>query len=163
MRIWVSILLWTILGFSAINSVALAAKEQNANEFNAKAFAQNYFNAWAASQSPKATKKDIEHYLSFLVDDIGHQHLPYDADDTRSSDGKKSMRKGMGYYLGLHTQYKGTLIGVTLGDGVVVIQYDTDATGVHPQTKDVITIKHRTLEVLEIENGKVSVIRKYSE
>jgi len=158
MKIVISILFWTILGLSSINSAALAAKE-----FNGKVFAQNYFSAWEASQSPQATKKDIEHYLSFLVDDIGHQHLPYDADDTRSTNGKKNMRKGMGHYLGVHTKYKGTLLDVSLGHGVVVIRYDTEATGVHPQTKEVMVLKYQTLEVLEIEEGKVSVIRKYSE
>jgi len=158
MKILVSILLWTILALLSINSAALVAKE-----FNANAFAQNYFSAWAASQSPQATKKDIEHYLSFLVDDIGHQHLPYDTDDTRNTNNKESMRKGMGHYLGVHTNYKGTLLDVTLGHDVVVIRYDTEATGVHPQTKEVMVLKYQTLEVLEIENSKVSVIRKYSE
>lgn len=135
----------------------------SATEFNAKEFANNYFNAWAATQSPTATKQDIEHYLSFLVDDIGHQHLPYDSDDTRTADGKKSMRKGMNHYLGLHTSYTGTLVDITSGFGVVVIRYDTQAAGVHPQTKKVMTLNFHTMEVLEIENGKVSVIRKYSE
>ncbi|MDG1752684.1 MAG: nuclear transport factor 2 family protein [Thalassotalea sp.] len=158
MKILESTLLWIGLLLPS-----MMVTELNANEFNAKSFGQNYFNAWVASQSPHATKKDIEHYLSFLVDDIGHQHLPYDSDDARSSDGKNSMRKGMGYYLGGHTKYEGTLIDITTGHGVVVIRYDTDATGVHPQTKEVIVLKYRTLETLEIEDGKVSVIRKYSE
>jgi hypothetical protein len=65
----------------------------------------------------------------------GHQHLPYDSDDTRSPEGKNNMREGMSHYLGAHTEYTGELISDS----------------------------YRTLEVLEIENGKVSVIRKYSE
>ncbi|MDG1752686.1 MAG: hypothetical protein P8I03_13665 [Thalassotalea sp.] len=57
--------------------------------------------------------KDIEYYLSLLIDDIGHQHLPFDSDDSRNSDGKSLMRKGMNHYLGRHTEYKGTLVSVT--------------------------------------------------
>lgn len=146
-----------------ILSILLGLTNANATDFNAKEFAHTYFSAWIATQSPNASKQDIENYLALLVDDIGHQHLPYDSDDTRTADGKQSMRKGMNYYLGLHTSYNGTLIDTTSGFGVVVIQYDTQATGVHPQTKEEVTMKHRTMEVLEIENGKVSVIRKYSE
>jgi len=153
MKVILSILLWAALGLTP----------SNAAEFNAKAFANNYFNAWIATQSPSATKQDIENYLSLLTDDVGHQHLPYDPDDARTADGKSSMREGMNHYLGVHTKYKGTLVGLTLGYGVIVLQYDTEATGVHPQSKELISLNYRTTEVLEIEKGKVSVIRKYSE
>ena len=153
MKIFVSILLWNILSLASISAA----------EFKPKEFANNYFNAWTATQSPKATMKDIEHYLSFLAEDLGHQHLPYDSDDSRNPDGKNNMRKGMNHYLGVHTEYTGQLVNIALGYGVMVIQYDTLATGVHPQTKELITQEYRTLEVLEIESGKVSVIRKYSE
>jgi hypothetical protein len=67
----------------------------NADEFNPEQFAKDYFSAWAATQSPTATEKDLEHYLSFLADDVGHQHLPYDTDDSRQADGKESMREGI--------------------------------------------------------------------
>ncbi len=153
MKTIISILLWLTLGGPSIQAA----------EFNAKEFAHSYFGAWTASQSPQATKEDIEHYLSFLTEDVGHQHLPYDPDDNRSTEGKNNMRKGMNHYLGVHTEYAGTLVSITLGYDVVVIQYDTVATGVHPQTKEVIVQKYQTLEVLEIEKDKVSVIRKYSE
>ena len=153
MKMFILILLWALLIPSNINAA----------EFNGKEFANNYFNAWGATQSPKATKIDIENYLSFLTPDVGHQHLPYDPDDARHPAGKNKMRKGMSYYLGSHTEYIGTLINITVGYGVVVIEYDTLSKGVHPQTKEVITQKYRTLEVLEIEDSKVSVIRKYSE
>jgi ketosteroid isomerase-like protein len=135
----------------------------NAGEFDADQFAKDYFNAWAATQSPAATSGDIEHYLSFLTEDVGHQHLPYDPDDTRSPDGKENMREGMSYYLGAHTEYSGELISHTVGHDVVVIKYKTSSKGTHPQTKEVIAQSYLTMEVLEIENGKVSVIRKYSD
>ncbi|MBL4660115.1 MAG: hypothetical protein JKY19_07145 [Alcanivoracaceae bacterium] len=145
-----------VLIFSSINPIA-------AQEFNPQKFAKGYFNAWLATQSPNATKENIEHYLTFLADDVGHQHLPYDPEDTRSPDGKSKMRKGMNYYLGSHTEYEGKLISLTDGYNVIVIKYQTSLKGIHPQTKQVIAQNYLTIEVLEIENGKVSVIRKYSE
>ena len=154
MKIVLSI--WLVLISSTINAA-------HAEEFNPEKFAKDYFTAWTATQRPTATKENIEYYLSFLTEDVGHQHLPYDPDDTRSPDGKENMREGMSYYLGGHTEYKGNLISHTDGYGVVVIKYETSAKGIHPQTKQEITQNFLTLEVLEIENGKVSVIRKYSE
>lgn len=131
--------------------------------FDPEAFAKSYFNAWTASQRPDATKADLEHYLSFLSEDVGHQHLPYDPDDSRSPEGKKNMREGMSYYLGAHTEYSGKLISHANARDVVVIKYGTSSKGIHPQTKQVVEQHHLTMEVLEIENGKVSVIRKYSD
>ena len=135
----------------------------NAEEFNSEKFAKDYFEAWTATQSPTVTNENLEQYLSFLTDDIGHQHLPYDPDGSRSPDGKENMREGMSYYLGGHTEYSGELISYTVGHNVIVLKYETSAKGIHPQTKEVMTLNFVTVEVLEIENGKVSVIRKYSE
>jgi hypothetical protein len=135
----------------------------NAEDFNPEKFAKDYFNAWTATQSPTATKEDLEHYLSFLSEDVGHQHLPYDPDDSRTPNGKQNMREGMTYYLGGHTEYSGKLISHSDGYGVVVIKYESSSKGIHPQTKQVVIQNNSTLELLEIENGKVSVIRKYSE
>ncbi len=154
MKLFISI--FFVWFFSAVSA-------ENSGDFNPEQFAKSYFNAWTATQSPTAKKEDIEHYLSFLTEDVGHQHLPYDSDDSRSSGGKESMREGMGYYLGLHTEYLGKLVSHTSGHGVVVIKYETSSKGIHPQTKQVIVQNYLTLEVLEIEQGKVSVIRKYSE
>ena len=44
---------------------------------------QKYFDIWTATQAVGATEKDIENYLDLLVSDIGHQHFPYDKDDSR--------------------------------------------------------------------------------
>ena len=154
MKLFISI--WLVLISSAINAA-------DVDEFNPETFAEDYFNAWAATQSPTSTKENIEHYLSLLSEDVGHQHLPYDPDDTRSPDGKERMREGMNYYLGGHTEYRGNLISHTVGHDVVVIKYETSSKGIHPQTKQLIAQHYLTIEVLEIENGKVSVIRKYSE
>ena len=131
--------------------------------FDTRMFAQNYFDAWAATQSPQASAKDIEHYLGFLADDVGHQHLPYDPDANRDPEGKNKMREGMTYYLGAHMEYKSSLNEILPGFEVVVIKYDTYSKGKHPQTGEVIEQSYDTVEVLELEADKVSVIRKYSE
>ena len=55
------------------------------------------------------------------------------------------------------------VFGLEKSFDVLVVEYDTSIWAIHPQTEEVITDSYRTLEVLEIENGKVSVIRKYSE
>lgn len=65
-----------------------------------------------ASQAPDATTKELENYLALLVDDVGHSHLPSVTDDSREADGKKSMRKGMAFYLGALTEYQAELLDV---------------------------------------------------
>jgi len=136
---------------------------QAANASELRQFAKNYFKAWQATQMPEATAEDIERYLAFLKDDIGHQHLPYDPDAARSADGKKNMRKGMTYYLGAHTEYQSELIDIVEGFNVVIIKYSASIKGKHPQTGVELVMKDETVEVLELEDGLVSVVRKYSE
>ena len=128
-----------------------------------KRFAQSYFDAWCATQLPTASSKDIDIYLDFLADNVGHQHLPYDADSDRDAEGKNKMREGMMYYMGAHMEYKAQLTKIISGFNVVIIKYDTYAIGKHPQTGETIEQSYETVEVLELENGKVAVIRKYSE
>lgn len=124
---------------------------------------KGYFSAWAATQSPGATEKDLEHYLSFLKANVAHQHLPYDSDDSRLPDGKESIRKGMLFYLGSHSAHEATLEQVIPAHNAVAITYTTSSKGVHPQTNELIELHYSTMEVLEIEDGKVAVIRKYEE
>jgi len=145
--------------------VFLAPLSVDANQENldSKRFAESYFDAWSATQSPQANTKDIERYLGFLADNVGHQHLPYDPDSDRDPEGKSKMREGMTYYMGAHMEYKSKLTTIISGFNVVVIKYDTYAKGKHPQTGEVIEQSYDTVEVLELENGKVTVIRKYSE
>lgn len=134
-----------------------------ATESDPTSLGHAYFDAWVASQAPQATEQDLENYLALLADDVGHQHLPYAADDTRYESGKSDMRKGMMYYLGAHSHYAAELISVTEGFNVVVIKYATESAGTHPQTGQVIELNYDTIKVLEIEDGKVSVIRKYAD
>jgi len=139
---------------------AMATTEQAS--FNYDAFTQQYFAAWKNVQKPNATKADLEQYLALLTDDIGYQHLPYSNDDTRAPDGKAMMRKGMSYYLGIHTEYSAQLTNSAYGDNVIMIEFTTQAKGIHPDNGQAIVINNRVFEVLEIEKGQVSVIRHYS-
>ena len=136
----------------------------NAQAQNLEKFAQNYFDKMVATQAPNATEKSLEEYLVLLTDDVGHSHLPYVSDDSRLPDGKASMRKGMTFYLGSHTYYDAKLLNLfTFNDSAIAIRYSNHAKGIHPQSKQAIEYQQIMMEVLEIENGKVAVIRKYHE
>lgn len=137
--------------------------EANQENLDSRKFAENYFAVWKATQLPQASSKDLERYLDLLADDVGHQHLPYDPDSDRDPEGKNKMREGMTYYMGVHTEYDSKLTKVISGFNVVIIKYYTHVKGKHPQTGEIIEQSYDTVEVLELENGKVSVIRKYSE
>jgi len=152
-----------IFKLSCLVFIIVSSQAISAEEFNPEKFALNYFKAWTATQSPEANKENIEHYLALLTDDIGHQHLPYDPDDSRDAEGKNNMRTGMTYYLGAHTEYKAKLLSYLGGHNVVILKYESFSKGIHPQTKQVVNQNKLTLEVLEIEEGKVSVIRKYND
>jgi ketosteroid isomerase-like protein len=151
MKIWT---LSFVALFWSLNAIADTALSELGNR---------YFAAWEATQSPNATKEDVEHYLSFLKDDVAHQHLPYDSDDSRLPDGKESIRKGMLFYLGSHSAHKATLKQVIPAHNAVAITYTTSSKGVHPQTNELVELHYSTMEVLEIEDGKIAVIRKYEE
>lgn len=109
-----------------------------------------------------ATSEDLEHYLSFLVEDVGYQHLPYNDDDSRQPKGKSDMREGMTFYLGKNKRFTAELMNFTYGFNVVTIQYK----GVHMYQREgepVTVESYLALDVLELDNGKVTVIREYLE
>jgi hypothetical protein len=135
--------------------------QAGAEDFDPEKFGLNYLEAWTATQSPNATKDDIEHYLSFLAEDVGHEHIPHDTDDTRYPDGKESMREGMTYYLGKHIEYHAKLIALTYGLNAVVIQFEVSLKAKRGPDQPIVSMTYNSLELLELENGKVSVIRKY--
>ena len=142
-------------------SVSISAEEVKED---LKAFAQLYFEQFKASQAPDATKEDLENYLALLTDDVGHTHLPWDTDDSRLQDGKQAMREGMTYYLGAHTEYQAELLDVfTFNDSALAIRYKTYSNGIHPQTKQAHEKTSTMMEVLEMEAGRVAIIRKYHE
>jgi len=142
-------------------TIALSA---SAKEVDLEIFAQTYFKAMVETQAPDATKIDLENYFSLLTDDIGHSHLPWDTDDSRLPDGKEAMRKGMLFYLGVHTEYSAELLDVFIfNNSAVAIRYKHSAKGIHPQSKQAIAYTRTMMEVLEMEDGKVAIIRKYHE
>ncbi len=148
--------------FIALTVIMLSVQQARSEGFNAEEFARDYFAAWTATQRPSATKEDLEHYLSFLVEDVGHQHLPYDSDDSRHPDGKKSIRGGMTYYLGKHIEYEAKLVSISYGLNAVAIQFHVSAKAKRGPGQPIESMNYNTMEVLEIENGKVSLIRKYN-
>lgn len=147
--------------FALLVSFSVSAEEK---KLDLKQLANTYFETMVATQSPKATAKDLEAYLALLVDDMGHAHLPLETDDTRAPDGKKRMREGMTYYLGSHTEYTAELLNVfTFNDSAIAIRYKHHAKGIHPQNQQAIEYSKVMMEVLELEGDKVAVIRKYHE
>lgn len=133
-----------------------------ADDFNYDAFVKAYYQAEVMTQQPHATKEDLEHYLSFLTDDVGYQHFPNAPDDSREPNGKAMLRKGMSYYLGASTEYKSEIIDYQYGFNVVSIKQKFSAKGKRPDGSE-FSFSKIALDVLELENGKVSVIRRYSE
>ena len=143
----------------ALTVCVTQAKEEN---IDLKAFGQLYYDKMSATQAPNATKADIEAYLDLLADDVGHTHLPWVTNDSRQPNAKQSHREGMSFYLGAHSEYKSELLDIfTFNQSAVAIRYTKSAKGIHPQSKQAIEYQHVMMEVLEMEDGKVAVIRKY--
>lgn len=148
--------------FIYLASLTLFNASSLADNFDYDAFVKAYYQAQVKTQQPNATKEDIEHYLSFLTEDIGYQHFPNAPDDTREPNGKAMMRKGMNYYLGAHTEYQSELINYQYGYNAISIKRKYSAKGKRADGSD-FNFSKVALDVLELENGKVSVIRQYSE
>ncbi|CAM4372035.1 nuclear transport factor 2 family protein [Pseudoalteromonas ostreae] len=136
-------------------SVAAANKEL-------ETLAQQYFSTMVATQAPSATHKELEAFLALLSDDVGSQHIPFQPDDTRTPDGKENMRKGMAYYLGAHTEYKAKLLDTFIfNNSGFAIRYSHHPKGIHPQNQQPIEYTQTIMDVLEVEGGKIVMIRKY--
>jgi hypothetical protein len=136
----------------------------HAKELDLHKFAKHYFETMLATQAPNAKPEQLEAYLSLLTNDVGHSHLPYVVDDSRLPDGKESMRKGMTFYLGAHSEYEATLLNVfVFNQSAIAIRYKNYAKGIHPQNNQPIEYTQIMMEVLEMEGDKVAVIRKYHE
>jgi hypothetical protein len=131
------------------------------NKFDYDKFVKQYHQAMTNTQKPDASKEDLEHYLSFLTDDVGNQHFPNAPDDSRNSDGKKLMREGMSRYLGVHTSYDASIIEYIIGYHSIALKHRFSAKGLRSDGSD-FSYSKVVLDVLELENGKVSVIRRYS-
>ncbi len=150
-----------LTAFSIISILTSYAQE---NKFNPKEFALNYFNALNKTQAPNSSKKDLEAYLDLLTDDAALQHLPFDTTDVREPNGKDGIRKGMEYWRGKvnNRSYKAKLLEINYEHNVVIIKFQATYTVEDKKTKKIIRSGVRNnLEVLEIENGKISIIRRY--
>jgi len=145
-----------VLTFLSITAFA------NDDQFDYDKFVKQYHQAIVNTQKPNATKQDLEHYLSFLTDDIGNQHFPNAPDDSRTPDGKALMRKGMTRYLGVHTSYEAKIIEYIVGFNSIALKHKFSAKGQRADGSE-FSYSKVALDVLELENGKVSVIRRYSE
>lgn len=145
-----------------LGSLVFPSASVVADDFDYDAFVKAYYQAEVRTQQPNATKEDLEHYLSFLTDDVGNQHFPNAPDDSREPEGKALMRKGMSHYLGIHTEYDAEIIDYQYGFNAVSIKHKYSAKGKRTDGTD-FSYSKVALDVLELENGKVSVIRRYSE
>lgn len=133
-----------------------------ADEIDLKEMAGRYFDAKLATQQPDATKDDLEAYLALLSEDVGYEHKPFRLlGDVEG--GKQRMREGMTYYLGANERYDAKLVSVAVGHNAIAIQYE----GVHVFRRggegELLTEHFKAMESLEIEDGKVSIIREYRE
>lgn len=133
-------------------------------ETDLNTLAQRYFDRMKATQAPDATEKDLGNFLALMTDDVASTHLPYVSDDSRLPSGKQDMRKGMMFYLGAHTEYRAELLNIfTFNNSAIAVRYRHSAKGIHPQHHQPVEYTQIILDVLEIENGKIAVIRKYHE
>lgn len=148
--------------FICLASLTFLSTSTLADDFDYDAFVKAYFDAQVMTQQPNATKEHLEHYLAFLTDDIGNQHFPNAPDDSREPNGKEMMRKGMSRHLGVHTEYKAEIIDYQYGYNAISIKHKFSAKGKRSDGSD-FSYSKVALDVLELENGKVSVIRRYSE
>ena len=123
--------------------------------------ANQYAKAWFKTQMPDATKADLEHYLSFLTDDVAYQHLPYDKTDDREEGGKEILRQGMGQWLASSTHYEANVNSINFSNNIITINYDSLTKISDAKTNTERVIRRHIIDTLELENGKVSVIRKY--
>lgn len=138
---------------------SLAASQEES--FNAETFATEYFKAWNNTQKPSATNKDLAHFLTFLTDDVAYQHLPYRESKGRKADGKEKLRKGMEKWLGTTSHYKATLTNTLYDHNLMVLQYVAHIGVVNLDDGSTKQITRYRTDVMELDNGKVSVIRKY--
>jgi len=147
-----------IIFLLSISTVVFATPDK----FDYDKFVKQYHQAMVNTQKPSASKDDLEYYLSFLTDDVGNQHLPNAPDDSRTPEGKQLMRQGMTRYLGVHTDYKASILDYIIGYNSIALKHKFSAKGLRSDGSE-FSYSKVVLDVLELENGKVSVIRRYGQ
>lgn len=150
----------TLIYMSILTSLAFTQVHAQ-DTLSPETFANTYFETWNKTQSPTATIKDLENFLALLTDDVALIHPPYDMTDTREPNGKAIIRKGMTRWLGANTSYTAKLIEITYGYEAIVIKYQAEMTYKDETTGEEKRIVRNNLEVLELDQGKVAIIRKY--
>lgn len=130
------------------------------NTFNPSIFAQQYFDAWVQSQQPDATERDIDQYINFLTADAVWQHLPYAVSDQRKKDGSQKIKQGMMRWLNSHQRYKAKLLRIQANEHFVLIEFTSSGIIKDEENNTLLLTKHY-IDVLELEDKKVAVIRRY--
>lgn len=149
----------TIIYFSIL--ITWASSFGQETKFNSENFANAYFKAWNKTQAPNASEIDLENFLKLLTEDVALQHLPYQKTDERKPNGKEVLRKGMNRWRGANTSYSAKLININYGHNVIILKYQAIMTVLNEKTEKLRTIIRNNVEVLELDQGKVSIIRKY--
>ena len=151
---------WVLLMFFA-SPLVIADNNDELREL-----AIRYFEAKIATQQPDATVEDLEAYLALLTDGVGYEHKPYrvlEEGREKTENGKEMMRTGMTHYLGGNEKYTAELNNVAIGHNAIAIQYS----GTHEYRRGgegpIIKEQYKLMEVLEIVDGRVSIIREYNE
>ena len=147
--------------FPALLLVASIGITEASEEIDLNQFAVKYFEAKVATQAPDATPEILEAYLALLTEDVGYEHKPYRYLGEVEG-GRSRMRAGMTYYLGGNEKYSAELVSVAIGHNAVAIQYKGIWSGRRGGEGPIVTNDFLVMEVLEITDGKVSLIREFS-
>lgn len=147
-----------IISLLLVCSSVVKADTTNLDYLN---LANNYAQAWFKTQMSTATKADLEHYLTFLTDDVAYQHLPYDKTDEREVGGKEVLRKGMSQWLASNVDYKATINSINFSNNLITINYNSSTTIIDAKTKEKRIMNRHVIDTLELDGNKISVIRKY--
>ena len=119
---------------------------------------KSFIAAYEAAHQPKATDKDLDHYFSFMSDDIVDEHVAYRV----ISKGKDKPRKNLKAYALRTVSWTETIESIILGSETAVVAVITDSK-YYKNDK----LKHfvgRTLWVLEFnEQGLINYIRRYQD
>jgi ketosteroid isomerase-like protein len=128
---------------------------------NSDELASRYFEAWIESQQPSASMKDIEHLTSFMTDDVAWQHSPYAKSDDRTKGGKEKLQAGMMQWLGSHQSYSAELLKLHSSKDYFIIEFRSTAMIKDGNSNQLKELKRHYLDILEMDGGRVAIIRRY--
>lgn len=142
--------------------LVLASTGVYGEEVDLDNFARQYFSAFVDFQLPEANSDVLDKYLDYLAVDVGHTHMPFRKDDTKYADGRDRYRKDLLSMMGKNKKLKAKLLEVRVfNTTAVALRFELSATYVDTD-KDIVSPWSFVLtDILEIEDGKVSMIRRY--